>query len=104
MQNEYLERHNNLKAGIVKECVDKIKTVIKDNYNGRMTIGDSVLTVKDDVVYYQPRYRNEVPIPMFGPEGWPESADIAHWADVVCDADTCYKAGNKEYVSFWNKK
>ena len=81
-----------------------MRAIIAINYDGRMVIGDSVLTIRNGEIYYEKRYHGGTPVLLNGPDGWPEVKDIAHWTDVVCDAHHCYQAGNKEYSSLWNKK
>lgn len=104
MQNVYKQKCKSVIDGFVSDCLDVMRAIIAINYSGRMVIGDSVLTIRNGEIYYENKHNGESPVLFNGPDGWPEVKDIAHWTDVVCDANACYQAGNKEYSALWNKK
>lgn len=80
-----------------------IRAAIRKHPSRGVRIGNTVLELTPgDVIRFSV---NAGPFADFyGADGWESAEDIAHWADVVADAELCFRAGFREYLSDWRSR
>ncbi len=114
MQRIYEEEFKKLKENehnFVIKCLDKIVEVC-DKSNGEVAFGNTRIIVKTDTLCGEKKrvpfvsigFDNDRFVPLYSYEGYTETYDIAHWADIVEDWYNSEQAGNDKYSQDWNLK